>query len=190
MNLYFYFDDAKVQWKTTDSKYSIRFFLNYLRHTPNLATKRINTINLCRERWPHHIGPKGTQAFGITMAEDVVFNKGKITASNVRMVEMKQELTEKQKASFLKAVGRYHASAMSRDRTTWAMSLRRSGPISSFSLVVQRNYFLIKPSGPRALSPWRWGMTTNDTTAVFKGIIWGFADFFVILQPIFTIEPK
>lgn len=93
--------------------------------------------------------------FGITMAEDVVFNKGKITASNVRMVEMKQELTEKQKASFLKHdgmmsanvydqfykkvrekakelkkkyrkkqdtgmeyVGRYHASAMSRDRTT------------------------------------------------------------------------
>lgn len=43
--------------------------------------------------------------FGITMAEDVVFNKGKITASNVRMVEMKQELTEKQKASFLKHDG-------------------------------------------------------------------------------------
>lgn len=40
--------------------------------------------------------------FGITMAEDVLFHKGKITTSNVRMVEMKQELTEKQKASFLK----------------------------------------------------------------------------------------
>ena len=40
--------------------------------------------------------------FGITMTEDVFFNKGKITTSNVRMVEMKQELTEKQKASFLK----------------------------------------------------------------------------------------
>ena len=33
--------------------------------------------------------------FGITMAEDVLFNKGKITTSNVRMVEMKQELTQR-----------------------------------------------------------------------------------------------
>lgn len=48
--------------------------------------------------------------FGITMAEDVVFNKGKITASNVRMVEMKQELTEKQKASFLKHDGMMSAN--------------------------------------------------------------------------------
>ena len=48
--------------------------------------------------------------FGITMAEDVVFNKGKITASNVRMVEMKQELTEKQKASFLKLDGMMSAN--------------------------------------------------------------------------------
>ena len=43
--------------------------------------------------------------FGITMAEDVVYNKGKIKASNMRMVEMKQELTEKQIASFLKHDG-------------------------------------------------------------------------------------
>ena len=43
--------------------------------------------------------------FGITMAEDVTFNKGKITASNMRMVEMKQELTKKQVASFLKHDG-------------------------------------------------------------------------------------
>lgn len=43
--------------------------------------------------------------FGITMAEDVYFKKGKITTSNVRMVEMKQPLTEKQKASFLKHDG-------------------------------------------------------------------------------------
>ena len=42
--------------------------------------------------------------FGITMAEDVLFNKGKITTSNVRMVEMKQELTQKQIDSFLKQV--------------------------------------------------------------------------------------
>ena len=48
--------------------------------------------------------------FGITMAEDVVFHKGKITASNVRMVEMKQELTEKQKASFLKHDGMMSAN--------------------------------------------------------------------------------
>ena len=48
--------------------------------------------------------------FGITMAEDVVFNKGKITASNVRMVEMKKELTEKQKASFLKHDGMMSAN--------------------------------------------------------------------------------
>ena len=33
--------------------------------------------------------------FSITMAEDVFFNKGKITTSNARMVEMKQELTQK-----------------------------------------------------------------------------------------------
>ena len=32
--------------------------------------------------------------FGITMAEDVHFNRGKITTSNVRMVEMKQQLTD------------------------------------------------------------------------------------------------
>lgn len=43
--------------------------------------------------------------FGLTMAEDVLFNKGKITTSNARIVEMRQELTEKQKASFLKHDG-------------------------------------------------------------------------------------
>lgn len=48
--------------------------------------------------------------FGITMAEDVLFNKGKITTSNVRMVEMKQELTEKQIASFLKHDGMMSAN--------------------------------------------------------------------------------
>ena len=48
--------------------------------------------------------------FGITMAEDVLFNKGKITTSNVRMVEMKQELTQKQIASFLKHDGMLSAN--------------------------------------------------------------------------------
>ena len=48
--------------------------------------------------------------FGVTMAEDVFFNKGKITTSNVRMVEMKQELTEKQVASFLKHDGMMSAN--------------------------------------------------------------------------------
>ena len=43
--------------------------------------------------------------FGITMAEDVHFNRGKITTSNMRMVEMKQQLTEKQIASFMKHDG-------------------------------------------------------------------------------------
>lgn len=40
--------------------------------------------------------------FGITMAKDVHYADGKTTASNVRMVEMKQELKPKQVASFLK----------------------------------------------------------------------------------------
>lgn len=40
--------------------------------------------------------------FGITVAEDVVFQNGKTTASKPRIVEMKQKLTEKQIASFLK----------------------------------------------------------------------------------------
>lgn len=48
--------------------------------------------------------------FGITMAEDVHFNRGKITTSNVRMVEMKQQLTEKQVASFLKHDGMMSAN--------------------------------------------------------------------------------
>ena len=50
------------------------------------------------------------KVFGITMAEDVLFNKGKITTSNVRMVEMKQELTEKQVKSFLKHDGMMSAN--------------------------------------------------------------------------------
>ena len=40
--------------------------------------------------------------FGITMAEDVMFQDGKMTTSKARMVEMKQKLTDKQIASFLK----------------------------------------------------------------------------------------
>ena len=40
--------------------------------------------------------------FGITVAEDVVFQNGKMTNSKARMVEMKQKLTDKQIASFLK----------------------------------------------------------------------------------------
>lgn len=43
--------------------------------------------------------------FSITMAEDVLFNDGKITTSNARMVEMKQDLTQKQIDSFLKHDG-------------------------------------------------------------------------------------
>ena len=43
--------------------------------------------------------------FGITVAEDVLFQNGKIKASNARMVEMKQKLTDKQIASFLKHDG-------------------------------------------------------------------------------------
>ena len=48
--------------------------------------------------------------FGITMAEDVRFDRGKIRTSNVRMVEMKQQLTEKQIASFLKHDGMMSAN--------------------------------------------------------------------------------
>jgi hypothetical protein len=48
--------------------------------------------------------------FSITMAENVLFNKGKITTSNVRMVEMKQQLTEKQIKSFLKHDGMMSAN--------------------------------------------------------------------------------
>jgi len=48
--------------------------------------------------------------FGISMAEDVLFNKGKITNSNLRIVEMKQKLTEKQKKSFLKHDGMLSAN--------------------------------------------------------------------------------
>ena len=40
---------AKVRWKTTHSKYSSSFFLNYLRHSLILATKLANVHNLCRK---------------------------------------------------------------------------------------------------------------------------------------------
>ena len=43
--------------------------------------------------------------FGITAAEDILFNNGKITASNMRIVEMKQKLTDKQVKAFLKHDG-------------------------------------------------------------------------------------
>ncbi len=55
MNLYFF--DAKVLRKTTDSKYSFRFFLNYSRHALILATKPANAINLCRKH-PQKSPPK------------------------------------------------------------------------------------------------------------------------------------
>lgn len=48
--------------------------------------------------------------FGITMAEDVLYHKGKTSASNIRMVEMKQKLTDKQVASFLKHDGMLSAN--------------------------------------------------------------------------------
>lgn len=48
--------------------------------------------------------------FGITMAEDILYHKGKITTSNIRMVEKKQELTPKQEASFLKHDGMMSAN--------------------------------------------------------------------------------
>ena len=50
------------------------------------------------------------KVFGITMAEDVLFRNGKITTSNVRMVEMKQKLTEKQIKAFLKHDGMMSAN--------------------------------------------------------------------------------
>ena len=48
--------------------------------------------------------------FSITMAEDVHFDRGRITTSNVRMVEMQQPLTEKQISSFLKHDGMMSAN--------------------------------------------------------------------------------
>ena len=48
--------------------------------------------------------------FGITMAEDILYNKGKITTSNARMVAMEQELTPKQQAAFLKHDGMMSAN--------------------------------------------------------------------------------
>ena len=50
------------------------------------------------------------KVFGITMAEDVLFNNGRITTSNVRMVEMRQQLTEKQIKAFLKHDGMMSAN--------------------------------------------------------------------------------
>ena len=43
--------------------------------------------------------------FGITAAEDILFNNGKITTSNLRIIEMKQKLTDKQVKAFLKHDG-------------------------------------------------------------------------------------
>ena len=43
--------------------------------------------------------------FGITATEDILFNNGKITTSNMRLVEMKQKLTDKQVKAFLKHDG-------------------------------------------------------------------------------------
>lgn len=43
--------------------------------------------------------------FDITAAEDILFNNGKITTSNMRLVEMKQKLTDKQVKAFLKHDG-------------------------------------------------------------------------------------
>jgi hypothetical protein len=48
--------------------------------------------------------------FGITMAEDILYDKGKITTSNARMVAMEQELTPKQQAAFLKHDGMMSAN--------------------------------------------------------------------------------
>lgn len=45
------------------------------------------------------------KAFGITMAEDVLFYDGKLIPSNPRIVESKQKLTDKQVKSFLKHDG-------------------------------------------------------------------------------------
>ena len=43
--------------------------------------------------------------FGITAAEDILFNNGKITTSNLRIIEMKQKLTDRQVKAFLKHDG-------------------------------------------------------------------------------------
>ena len=43
--------------------------------------------------------------FGITAAEDILFNNGKITTSNLRLIEMKQKLADKQVKAFLKHDG-------------------------------------------------------------------------------------
>ncbi len=45
------------------------------------------------------------KAFGITMAEDVLFYEGKMITSNARILETKQELTDKQVKAFLKHDG-------------------------------------------------------------------------------------
>ena len=57
MNLYFYFDVAKVLRKNTDSKYSFRFLLNFSRHPLILATKPTHALNLCRKH-PQKSPPK------------------------------------------------------------------------------------------------------------------------------------
>lgn len=71
--------------------------------------------------------------FGITMAEDIHFDRGKITTSNVRMLEMKQELTKKQIASFLRHDGMLSANVYDkfykkvREKVKDLQKLRRKG---------------------------------------------------------------
>ena len=60
--------------------------------------------------------------FGITVAEDVVFQDGKMTTSKARMVEMKQKLTDKQIASFLKH-DRMLSTNISGNRTFYIVKL-------------------------------------------------------------------
>ena len=66
-----------------------------LRYTVTCQVEKDMDLN----KFPH----RRTITFvGITVAEDVVFQNGKMTTSKARMVEMKQKLTDKQIASFLK----------------------------------------------------------------------------------------
>lgn len=93
--------------------------------------------------------------FGITMAEDVVYNRGKMKTSNVRMLEMKQELTEKQIASFLKHDGMMSANVYDkfyekvRDKVKDLQKKRRkkqeTGMEYSGSYVMgKRTYYIVK----------------------------------------------
>jgi len=76
-------------------------------------------------------------------------------ALNARMVEMKQKLTDKQIASFLKHDGFLSANIydkfykMVREKVKDLQKMRKTSPISSCSLMARRNYMLTKKSGPR-----------------------------------------